>query len=390
MKRLLLVLAVIVSFTTSAGSGRTDRSITQHKEFALQTKFDFACGLNGGSATLIDPFWVITANHVSTAKADGDNTLNCFSFEKDKNGEYKKIRHVVARAEQKNNLGEYEFPYFNDRGFGDFALVRLDTPVIGIKPARLPTRDMIDYDKTYTVTQIGFGNYDGRNGGNKQVIYSAYEDRWLAEYSHTPNVMQATELNWLAIHGDSGSGITIERDGEHYIIGEIGLQYSTQELGWSDTFDDVIARLPFIKETIKSQSFAYAEVIDFEQVRWEPQTQESIENLHAGFSHWWALNVDFNGTEWKESGELYSHIYADSGQIYSIEAVIPEGIAAFDLFVNGRHVAHNIDATEQSLKVTVNAFKQMTDLIKIEFRPINPTGERIILDHLIVKEHQPK
>ncbi|WP_232280794.1 hypothetical protein [Vibrio sp. 16] len=83
MNKLLIATAVLASFSANAGLGRADRSVQQHKEFALQSKFDFACHMNAGSATLIDPFWVITADHVSGAKSENyQNRVTCSSFEK--------------------------------------------------------------------------------------------------------------------------------------------------------------------------------------------------------------------------------------------------------------------------------------------------------------------
>lgn len=158
MKKLLIATAVLASLSVNAGLTRFDRSVQQHKEFALQSKFDFACHMNAGSATLIDPFWVVTASHVSGSKSDGyQNTVTCYSYEKDEKGVYQQIKRKVASTDPAGQFGEYNFPYKNDRGFGDFALVRLDTPITDIKPAKLPKEGMFDYSKVYEVNQIGYG-----------------------------------------------------------------------------------------------------------------------------------------------------------------------------------------------------------------------------------------
>ncbi|MEZ8291105.1 trypsin-like serine protease [Vibrio sp. 10N.237.312.B06] len=386
MKKLLVATAVLASFSANAGLTRLDRSVQQHKEFALQTKFDFACKMNAGSATLIDPFWVITASHVSGSKSDGyQNTVTCYSYEKDENGVYQQITHKVASTNPAGQFGEYNFPYKNDRGFGDFALVRLDTPITEIEPAKLPKKRMFDYSKVYQVNQIGYGNYNHRNGGTKQVMHSEYEDRWLAEYSYDFRTLEKADLNWLTIHGDSGSGITIEKDGELYLIGEIGLQYSTSEIGgWTDTFDDVIARLPFIHKTMKEHGFSYAEPIDFDAIKWTSETQNDIDNLHAFYSYWRASNVDFNETKWLNDGSIQSAFYATESDSYTIETVIEKGQKPFDVFIDGRQVAHNVDATDQALKLTLNAFKAKGDLVKVEFKLIEP-GENLTIDHFLVK-----
>ncbi|MFA0284631.1 hypothetical protein AB4504_23705, partial [Vibrio sp. 10N.222.55.F12] len=88
-----------------------------------------------------------------------------------------------------------------------------------IKPAKLPEKGMFDHSEVYEVNSVGFGNYNGRNGGKKFVKYNDTDKKWLAEYKYNPVIMPQSDLQWLIIHGDSGSGITIERDGEFYIIG---------------------------------------------------------------------------------------------------------------------------------------------------------------------------
>lgn len=394
MKKLIIATAILSSLSVHAGVGRYDRSVTQHKEFALQSKFDFACHLNSGSATLIDPFWLVTANHVSGSKADNyENRASCGSFEKQANGVYKQILSESAKTDPNGQFGEYNFPYFNDRGFGDFALVRLDTPIRNIKPAKLPKEGMFDYSKAYEVYQVGYGNYNGRNGGTKQVIHSAEEDRWLAEYSHTPTTLEQTNLNWLAIHGDSGSGITAEIDGELYLIGEIGLQYSTSEIGgWTDTFDDVIARLPFIHKTMKEHGFSYVEAVNYDFVKWTPTTQDTIEDLHAFYSTWRAHNFDFNDTYWTDDGGVVNTAYGQPGETYSIEIVIPKKktTPAFDIFVEGRAVAVDINVNQaetNALLVTINAFKLEDDLINVEFKPVGDLSGKgnIAIDHFLIK-----
>lgn len=388
MKKLILASAILATFSAQAGIGKMDRSVTQHKEFALQSKFDFACHMNAGSATLIDPYWVITANHVSGAKSEGyRNTVTCSSFKKDENGVYQTVHSSRASTDPNGVWGEYEFT----DGVYDFALVRLDTPITGIKPAKLPEKGMFSYDEIYEVNTIGFGNYNGRNGGRKFVKYNDTDKKWLAEYKYDPVIMPQSNLQWLAIHGDSGSGITIERDGEFYILGEIGLQYYG-ELGWQDTYDDVIGRLDSIKHDMKTHGFSYTEVVELSDVKWTHETQNTVDELHAFYSYWRAENMDFNGTYWTEDGGIYNTVYAADGERYTFETVIPANpkAPAFDLFINGRQVAHNIKADKESLLLKVNAFEQKGDQMIVEFKPINidknnESVEKILLDHFLVR-----
>jgi len=168
MKKLLIATAVLasISMTANAGLARYDRSVSQHKTFALQSKFDFACAMNAGSATLIDPYWVVTANHVSGSKADGyENRVSCGTYKKDKNGKYITEKYVYAITDPNGKYGEYEF---KDDKY-DFALVRLDTPIRGIKPAKLATEALFPKDKRYEVNSVGFGNYNNRNGGKNTL-----------------------------------------------------------------------------------------------------------------------------------------------------------------------------------------------------------------------------
>jgi len=55
------------------------------------------------------------------------------------------------------------------------------------------------------------------------------------------------------------------------------------------------------------------------------------------------------------------------------------------VFVNGRQVAHNIKADKDSLFFKVNAFEQKGDQMVIEFKPLEQTGEKILLDHFLVR-----
>ena len=163
------------------------------------------------------------------------------------------------------------------------------------------------------------------------------------------------------------------------------MQYSTSEIGgWTDTFDDVIARLPFIHKTMKDHGFSYAEPIDFDAIKWTPETQNDIDNLHAFYSYWRASNVDFNETKWLNDGSIQSAFYATESDSYTIETVIEKGQKPFDVFIDGRQVAHNVDATDQALKLTLNAFKAKGDVVKVEFKLIEP-GENLTIDHFLVK-----
>ena len=383
MRTIILASAILTAFSAHAGIGKMDRSVSQHKAFALQKKFDFACHMNAGSATLIDPYWVITANHVSGAKSEGyENAVTCSSYEKDEEGKYKVIHTSRATTDPKGEWGEYEFT----DGIYDFALVRLDTPITGIKPAKLPEKGMFDYSEIYEVNSVGFGNYNGRNGGQKFVKYNENDKKWLAEYKYDPVILPQSDLQWLIIHGDSGSGITIEREGEFYIIGEIGLQYYG-ELGWQDTFDDVIGRLDSLNHDMKKHGFSYSESVELQNVKWTSTTQHDVDNLHAFYSYWKAKNMDFNNTYWTEDGGIYNTAYAASGAKYTFETVIPANpkAPAFDVFVNGRQVAHNIKADKESVFLKVNAFEQKGDQMVIEFKPLEKTNEKILLDHFLVR-----
>lgn len=390
MKKLLIASAVLasISMTANAGVGRYDRSVSQHKAFSLQNKLDFSCHMNAGSATLIDPFWVITANHVSGAKSESyRNTVTCTSFEKDDDGKYTISKSVSASTDPNGEYGEYEF---KDAVY-DFALVRLDTPIRGIKPAKLATEEMFPKDQRYEVNEVGFGNYNGRNGGKKYVEYNEVDKKWLAEYSFKPDHFKQSELQWLAIHGDSGSGITVEKDGEFYLLGEIGLQYYT-EFGWTDTFEDVAIKLPWIEKAMKDHGFSYTEEVELNSVMWTSASPENADDYHAYFSYWKADNIGMSETFWTDDGGLKTMAYAEAGSSYTIDFVVPKdkNTPAFDLFVNGRAVAVNIDvnkAKSDALFLKVNAFKVDTNNIHVEFKPVGDlTGKtKVVLDYFSVK-----
>ncbi|MEZ8693520.1 hypothetical protein AB6D15_14555 [Vibrio splendidus] len=56
MKRIILASAILATFSAHSGLGKMDRSVTQHKTFALQTQFDFACHMNAGSVIRTSSF----------------------------------------------------------------------------------------------------------------------------------------------------------------------------------------------------------------------------------------------------------------------------------------------------------------------------------------------
>ncbi|QUM77004.1 trypsin-like serine protease [Moritella sp. 24] len=391
MKKLLIATAILasISMTANAGVGRYDRSVSQFKAFSLQNKFDFACAMNAGSATLIDPYWVITANHVSGSKADGyENRVSCGTYKKDKNGKYITDKYVYAITDPDADFGEYAF---RDPKGSDFSLVRLDTPIRGIKPAKLATNSMFPKDAFYEVTNIGFGNYNNRNGGQKFVQYSQVEKAWVAEYSFKPTYLEQSDLQWLVIHGDSGSGITFEKNGESYLFGEIGVQYNT-EFGWADTFEDVADKVPWIDKMMKEHGFSYTEEVELDSVMWTSASPENVDDYHAYFSYWKADNIGMSETFWTDDGGLKTMAYADAGSSYSIEFVVPKdkNTPAFDLFVNGRAVAVNIDvntAKTDALFLKVNTFKIDTDNINVEFKPVGDLTDKtkIVLDYFAVK-----
>ncbi|CAK4075368.1 trypsin-like serine peptidase [Vibrio sp. 16] len=387
MNKLLIATAVLASFSANAGLGRADRSVQQHKEFALQSKFDFACHMNAGSATLIDPFWVITADHVSGAKSENyQNRVTCSSFEKDEDGVFHQVKSVSAITDPNGEYGEYEFTSPDGR---DFALVRLDTPITGIKPAKLPVEGMFDPKEHYKVNQIGYGNYNGRNGGTKYV-YLDRHNRWVTPLVFDDAYTPQTDLQWHSILGDSGSGITVEKDGEFYLLGEIGIQIGARY--WFDTFENTLTRLDFIKQTMQTHGFSYVEEVKLDEVKWTPASPENSEDYHAYFSYWKAESFDFNGTGWYDNGGIYATAYATPGERYSIEFVVPKQaeIPAFDLIVDGRIVAANVDVNSfdsDAIKVTVNEFELKGDAIKVEMQPVgNLEGKgRIALDYFAIK-----
>ena len=52
--------------------------------------------------------------------------------------------------------------------------IHLINSITGIKPAKLPEKGMFSYDEVYEVNTIGFGNYNGRNGGRKFTANCGY------------------------------------------------------------------------------------------------------------------------------------------------------------------------------------------------------------------------
>lgn len=389
MKYLLLAASIAVSCSVHAGVGRLDRTIAQHKDFSLQNKFDASCHMNAGSATLIDPYWVITANHVSGAKSENyKNTVTCYSYEKDSKGIYKVTKKVSASSDPKNDYGEYEFTY-SDKSIKeafDFALVRLDTPITDIKPVQLATEKEfpnVKFGDLITGNVNGFGNYNGRNGGTSTVKYDPRGDYWVSDHRPDKDSEMMSDLHWEVIHGDSGSGITVEKDGELYLLGEIGLTINAH-----DTFENIITKADWIKTTMKQHSFSYYEDVVLADVRWSAYSPENSDDYQGYFSYWKAKNADFNLTQWTADGGLVAGMYGDAGEEYTVEMVIPKGkgVPVFDLYVEDKLVAVNVDvehAKTDAVYLKVNAFILNDDIINIEWRPKGKG--KVILDHLAIK-----
>ncbi len=232
----LLAIIAVVPTTASAALFRTASLIDEGEAFANDRMFDSVGWLRGinddddgfvaGSAVLIDPYWVLTATHV-TLWTGNDRSFSELSFSLS--------RSIFDDDPNFVDAGEwFTFPGYNSfpgRG-NDIALVRLVDPIFDVIPAeRYRGTDELGM----RVNTVGYGNpgvwpnerpFDGVQRAGENIVdcfgcLAAVNNNYiLAEFDDgLDRLRPALPLEWAGSNVDSGGGWFADVDGNMQLVG---------------------------------------------------------------------------------------------------------------------------------------------------------------------------
>jgi len=202
-------LVVLVMLLVCADAGaiirRHDREDNHYLELAA--KYPAVTRLGGGTATLVDPRWLLTAGHVAANLSPFDKAVRF-------NGRAYAIESVVIHPKSgvRNRLKRV-----------DHALIKLAEPVQGVAPVSIYDKDD---EKGQTVVFVGPGMYgdglsgpqgdDGKMRAATNTVADVLENYITFKFDAPPD---GTELEGISGPGDSGGPALIEADGMTFIIG---------------------------------------------------------------------------------------------------------------------------------------------------------------------------
>lgn len=228
---LTLCVLFVVSSSASAAVIHIDTPSSEYEAYASNFPsvgyLEASLGSDsafGGSATLIDPYWILTAAHV----ADKDNFTWKFGIGSnsiDGSG----VEYEVAEV--------FLHPDFTTIGVSpDIALMRLVNPVTNVTPSTLFTGTLQIEE---LVSIVGYGAWGTPNGfnpydGNKRAIineivsfgnsfFGVPEDHVMTEFI-PPGFSDAQRLGGTGSNGDSGGGWFADINGEMQLVGVSGFQ----------------------------------------------------------------------------------------------------------------------------------------------------------------------
>ncbi|MCC6370636.1 MAG: trypsin-like serine protease [Bacteroidia bacterium] len=249
-------LLIIVFGSLTSGIGRHDINQDKYSKLAQQKQFDcvgkvYIDNELAGSCVLICESTVLSAAHVFVQSETRPDTLN-FNGQKavvfipfnnhivaenqiviEINGEKRKVKRLTVHQNYADSI---------DRGICDFALLELEQPIRGVKPALLNQHD----DELHSeVTGVGFGaggvadkpenNSDSKSekrAGENVIdsvggeLYNGKSTLMFCDFDHPTrndcNKMGSAKpqaLEYICSGGDSGGGLFRKRKGEWELIG---------------------------------------------------------------------------------------------------------------------------------------------------------------------------
>jgi len=244
------LLTIALGLAHAAAFGiviRHDRDDAQYRHLAERYKSPVCWLAVGGHGTLISSRWVVTAAHV----ADGMSPFTGVATFGDQNVRVKSV---------------YLHPSWGKSGRQtDLALIELETPVRGVKPARLYVKDDEDGKR---IVFVGTG-YTGTGLAEPKGTDRA----WRAAHNTITRVDPATlffkfdappegdELEGISGPGDSGGPALLEEKGELYVLGVSSSNSAPRGQGHCtygsiETYGRVSSNMAWLQETMKRRTGA--------------------------------------------------------------------------------------------------------------------------------------
>ncbi len=240
MKKLsLLIASALASSQSLALTMFDDVDLYETSDMYHSLQGDGIAVVKGSCCTgaLIDPYFVITANHVSSS------TWSATKYKEVSEGFYNTEAQQKAVIDLDNDpWGQNKFVVKNKNGSGeDMAVFRLSNPFTIINPVEIYDFKKFGYDlggKTgYVASRSGdyklMGTFTYRTDKN----YDGFPRISWMDYDLTPHIPK-TKFETEVRSGDSGSGIYIYRDGKWYLTGNVAMRWAA---GWKQGSNGVSA-----------------------------------------------------------------------------------------------------------------------------------------------------
>lgn len=169
------------------------------------------------TGALIDPYWVITANHVSSSR------WSVTKYKEEPEGIFNIVAQQKALLDLDNDpWGQAKFVIKDRNGENvDLAMFKLNQPFTAIEPAKIYNFDEFGYDLGgrlgLVANRSGRFQIMGTFTHRTDKDYSQYDKvAWIdQDISGVPRTQFETQVR----AGDSGSGLYVEREGEIYLAG---------------------------------------------------------------------------------------------------------------------------------------------------------------------------
>lgn len=281
------MLTAVGVMPLDAGTIRHDRpdsrytALAGEPQFAAVGRYDRSATFSSliGSLTLIHPSWALTAAHVvDWPEMDGDVSNNSFGYVKI-GGETRQAAELIVPTGVGANRGwrAGAFPAF------DIALVRLESPITTITPAKIYTSFQ---ELGKVVTMVGFGQTgDGTTGSNrasgtKRAGQNLVDELLTMENGATglrwdfdepegtptraPNRLGGSDvpldLEYQVASGDSGGGSFIFENGEWWLAGVHSASYDTFAYPGTTNDSHTYGDLSLATRVAAYQEFIYSHI----------------------------------------------------------------------------------------------------------------------------------